>query len=266
VHGLFVTGTDTGVGKTALCAALCSAIASQGEPVRAYKPVLTGLSEPPAPWPRDDELLALAAGMAPAQVAPLRYGPAVSPHLAAELSGSAVEPQRLIAHARRLATDGAPLIVEGTGGLLVPLSRGYLMRDLAAALNLPVLIAARPGLGTISHTLMTLECARAGGLDVRAVVLTPWPDAPGELERCNRETIASLGDVEVDVLARVPVPRHPQLAAAGRRLPWRSWLDTPARADARARSGVRAAGDRGRVLGADERGEREVDHLRASIG
>ena len=86
------------------------------------------------------------------------------------------------------------LVAEGVGGLLVPLSGNYLVRDLAADLGMPVVIAARPGLGTISHTLMTIECARAAGLEVAGVVLTPWPAQPGEMERSNRETIARLGE------------------------------------------------------------------------
>ena len=80
------------------------------------------------------------------------------------------------------------------------------MRDLAADLALPVVIAARPGLGTISHTLMTLECARAAGLDVRAVVLTPWA-APSDMHRSNRDTIARLGDVEVMTLDELDLRR-----------------------------------------------------------
>ncbi len=79
MRGLFVTGTDTGVGKTILSAALVAAIADEGESVRAYKPAVTGLDEPPGEWPRDHELLAEMAGMTPGEVAPLRYGPAVSP-------------------------------------------------------------------------------------------------------------------------------------------------------------------------------------------
>ncbi len=263
MRGLFVAGTDTGAGKTALSAALLAAIAAGGEPVRAYKPVLTGLDEPPGAWPADHELLARAAGMAPEQVAPLRYGPAVSPHLAAALSARPIEPRALIAHAQALASGGAPLIVEGAGGLLVPLAAGFLMRDLAAALGLPLLIAARPGLGTINHALLTLQCARARGLDVRAVVLTPWPARPSQLERSNRATIASLGEVEVAVLPEIAAPRRAALAAAARALPWRRWL---APAGASARSGGRAAGDLGRLLGADERREGDVDDLRAGVG
>ena len=93
MRGLFVTGTGTGVGKTILSAALLAAMAAAGEPVRAHKPVVTGLDEPAASgWPPDHELLASVAGMTPEEVAPLRYGPAVSPHLAAALAGEAHRP------------------------------------------------------------------------------------------------------------------------------------------------------------------------------
>ncbi len=81
-----------------------------------------------------------------------------------------------------------------------------------------MLIAARPGLGTINHTLLTLEVARAAGLDVRAVVLTPWPERPTVLQRSNRSTIARLGGVRVESLSRVPSPALADLAQAGARL------------------------------------------------
>jgi dethiobiotin synthetase len=114
--------------------------------------------------------------------------------------------------------------VEGVGGLLVPLRQDYSVCDLAVALGLPVLIAARPGLGTINHTLLTLRVARDAGLEVRAVVLTPWPHEPSVIERSNRETIARVGDVEVHVLPRVGGPQRSELARAGEELPWRRWL------------------------------------------
>ena len=104
------------------------------------------------------------------------------------------------------------MIVEGVGGLLVPLTEDFTVRDLAVELGLPLLIAARPGLGTINHTLLTLQAARAAGLDVRAVVLTPWPAAALAIERSNRETIARLGEVEVAGLAPVA---HPDSRRAG---------------------------------------------------
>jgi dethiobiotin synthetase len=234
VRGLFVTGTDTGVGKSILSAALLAAIAAAGEPVRAHKPVVTGLDASAAPnpgggetWPPDHELLARAAGMRSEDVAPLRYGPAVSPHLAAQLAGVRPQPERLLAAARAgsdAPTDKSPVIVEGVGGLMVPLAEDYTVRDLAAQLALPLLIAARPGLGTINHTLLTLAAARAAGLEVYAVVLTPWPANPSIMERSNRETIARLGDIEVEVLPFVASPDIEVLARAGATLPWRRWL------------------------------------------
>jgi dethiobiotin synthetase len=225
MRGLFVTGTDTGVGKTILSAALLAAMAAAGEQVRAHKPVVTGLEEPAGTWPPDHELLAAMAGMTPEDVAPLRYGPAVSPHLAAQLAGERIDPADLVARAQKAGDEETALIVEGVGGLLAPLADDYTVRDFAVALGLPLLIAARPGLGTINHTLLTLQAARTAGLDVRAVVLTPWPDTPAELERSNRETIARMGDIEVAGLGHVPSPAVADLARAGDMLPWQRWLD-----------------------------------------
>jgi dethiobiotin synthetase len=202
VRGVFVTGTDTEVGKSVVAAALCAALAARGERVAAFKPVVTGLDDPPGEWPRDHELLAGAAsaGQSPEEVAPLRFGPAVSPHLAAELAGETIEPPRLVEAARAAGAAADVLVCEGVGGLMVPITPGYLVRDLALELGLPLVVAARPGLGTINHSLLTLEAARAAGLEPRTVVLTPWPDEPSAMERSNRETIAALGAVEVATL------------------------------------------------------------------
>jgi len=224
MRGLFVTATDTGVGKTVLSAALLAAMVAAGEEVRAHKPVVTGLEEPPGASPPDHELLAAAAGMTPEDVAPLRYGPAVSPHLAAQLAGERIDPADLVARAQKAADEETSLIIEGVGGLLVPLTDDYTVCDLAAELGLPVLIAARPGLGTINHTLLTLKAARAAGLEVRAVVLTPWPQDPSALELSNRETIARMGEVQVEALSRVRSLDAADLALAGTELPWRRWL------------------------------------------
>jgi dethiobiotin synthetase len=236
MRGLLVTATDTGVGKTILSAALLAAMSAAGEPVRAHKPVVTGLDDRseigrPGAWPPDHELLASVAGMTPEDVAPLRYGPAVSPHLAARLAGERIDPADLVARARKTGDEEAPtagqtstLVVEGVGGLLAPLAEDYTVRDFAVALGLPLLIAARPGLGTINHTLLTLEAARAVGLNVRAVVLTPWPEHPNEMECSNRETIARVGAVKVEGLTKVRSPDPVDLAKAGAALRWRNWL------------------------------------------
>jgi dethiobiotin synthetase len=230
MRGLFVTGTDTAVGKTVLSAALLAAMSAAGEPVGAHKPVLTGLAEEPdGVWPRDHELLGEMAGMSPEEVSPMRFDAAASPQLAAALEGVEIRPAELVANARGAAVDraGAPrtLLVEGVGGLLVPLAEGYDVRDLAVELDLALVIAARPGLGTLNHTLLSIEAARSHGLRIAAVVLNQWPEQPGTLERSNLETLQTLGEVEVLTLGRLGGPDRAALAAAGAELPWRRWLD-----------------------------------------
>ncbi len=221
MRGLFVTGTDTGVGKTVLAAALAAALRADGVDVAAFKPVVTGLDEPEADRPADHELLAAAAGRPAGEVTAHRFGPAVSPHLAAELAGTALDPSALVAGARGLRAD--VVIAEGVGGLLVPLTLGYTIRDLVVDLGWPLVIAARPGLGTINHSLLTVEAARAAGLDVRAVVLTPWPGEPSVMERSNLDAIARLGGVQVATLGEVGLGVD-QLARAGATLPYAGWL------------------------------------------
>lgn len=195
-RGTFVTGTGTEVGKTVVAAALARTLAAAGERVAVFKPCVTGLEEP---GESDHELLRRGAGssQSDAQIAPYRYDPPASPHLAAALAGEEIDRASLLAAARAAGEGADALVCEGVGGLLVPLSPTYLVRDLAADLGFPLLLAASPGLGTINQTLLTVESARAAGLDVAAVVLTPWPAEPTAIERSNRETIAALAATEV---------------------------------------------------------------------
>ncbi len=198
-EGLFVTGTGTEVGKTVVAAVLAHDLRRQGHPVAVFKPAVTGLDDP---GEADHHLLRRAAGseQSDEEIAPYRYGPPASPHLAAAQAGEEIEPERLRQAAREAAAGAERLICEGVGGLLVPLSRSYLVRDLALDLALPLVIAASPGLGTINHTLLTIEVARSAGLEVAAVVMTPWPGQRSAIEGSNRETVASLGKVKVEVL------------------------------------------------------------------
>lgn len=223
MRGVFVTGTGTEVGKTVVAAAIARTAVAEGERVAVFKAAVTGLDDLPADGPRSGDIgrfqaprpdhlvLRDAAGSAQSdeEVAPYRYGPPMSPHLAAALAGEAIDPERLRDAARR-ATDGADFLVcEGVGGLLVPLSAEprYLVRDFAVDLALPLVVAASPGLGTINHTLLTIAAARRAGLGVAAVVLTPWPEEPGQIEASNRETIEALGDVRVETLPWLALDR-----------------------------------------------------------
>ena len=221
MRGVFVAGTDTGVGKSVLAASICAALAARGERVAAFKPAVTGLDEGEKPgWPPDHELLASAAsaGQAPEEVAPYRFGPPVSPHYAAELIGARIDPAELLEAARRAAREADTLVCEGVGGLLVPLSPEYPVRDLAADLDLPVVIAARTGLGTINHSLLTAEAA---GERTVGIVMTPWPSSPKPVEVSNRETVQRLSGVPVSGL---PPTEPGSLAAASAELPLDDWL------------------------------------------
>ncbi len=242
MQGVFVTGTGTGVGKTIVAAALCAALVQQGREVVASKPLLSGMDDAPTPpWPHDHDLLALASGDSADAIAPVRFGPAVSPHLASRLEGMTLRVDALAADirarydARRKPSAqasavlseaaGAPggtnddepiLVVEGAGGLLVPIDDDATsMATLALELGLPLLIAAHPGLGTINHVLLTIEAARARGLGIVGVVLTPWPDAPSLIEADNRAFLETHAGVPIHALCRVDGPDPARLAAAG---------------------------------------------------
>ena len=213
MRGLFVTGTGTEIGKTVVSSAIAYAARAAADRVAVFKPAVSGLDDHPLrpeAWESaaelpDHALLRLAAGSTQGdeQIAPYRYGPAVSPHLAAEMAGERIDPDRLRGAALAATEDADLLVCEGVGGFLVPLTTDYLVRDLARALALPVVVAASPGLGTISHTLLTIEAVRAAGLEVAAVVLTPWPSEASDVERSNLETIARLGSVAVETLPRL---------------------------------------------------------------
>jgi dethiobiotin synthetase len=182
---LFVTGTGTEVGKTVVSALLLARY-----PGASYwKPVATGS--------RLDRDTATVGGLVPeTEILPESYlfAEPLSPHLAARLEGARIDPARLLAdfaHYRGRPRD-RPLVVEGAGGLLVPLDdNGFLIADLIAALELPSLVVAHSGLGTINHTLLTLEALRRRDLPVAGIVL----NGPRNPE--NRRALERLGGVEV---------------------------------------------------------------------
>jgi dethiobiotin synthetase len=125
---------------------------------------------------------------------------------------------------RAAARTAEFLVVEGVGGLLVPIAPTYDVRSLARDVGLPLLIAARPGLGTINHTLLTLEAARAAQLRVLGVVFTPWPEHPGSIEQSNKDTIERLGATTVWTLPVLAAADLELLATAGESLPLGDWL------------------------------------------
>ena len=202
MSGVLVTGTGTEVGKTVVSCVLAHTALEAGVRVSVFKPAVSGIDGSAKP---DHERLRHAAGSIQAddEIAPYRYGPAVSPHLAAEMAGNPVDPVRLRAGLDAARADGDFLVCEGVGGFLVPLCPDYLIRDFAIDAGLPVVVVASPGLGTINHTLLTVEAARAARLVVAAVVMTPWPPSPTAMEESNRMTIERLGKVQVQTIGVV---------------------------------------------------------------
>ena len=137
------------------------------------------------------------------EIAPYRYDPPMSPHLAAGLAGVEIDPDRVIRAARAAGAGVDAIVCEGAGGLLVPLSPTWTMRACAVELGYPLVVVSPPGLGSINHTLLTVESARSVGLKVAAIVLNPWPSEPTPIEADNRETIAAMTGTEVLTLPRL---------------------------------------------------------------
>jgi len=224
MRGLFVTGTDTGAGKSYVTASIAAALTARGEQLLVRKPLLTGMDDP-SEGLRDDELLALAIGSSStAGISTRKFGPAVSPHLAAAEAGVQLDAAEIAAELLAETKAGGSLLVEGVGGLLVPISQTESVRDLATALGLAVVVAARPGLGTISHTLLTVESARAVGLEVKLIVFGPWSDSPTALELDNRATVARISGIEVATIPEISEPSQAAFAEAGSGLPIDSLL------------------------------------------
>jgi dethiobiotin synthetase len=199
VKSPFITGTDTGVGKTFVCGALWRYLLGRGLNIGYQKWVSTGGTGIP-----DDLQQCLAAAGLPFEQenlehqVPYRFRLPASPHLAAEQEGRLIEPEIIKGRFRQLVERHELLLVEGVGGLLVPLRRDLLLADLLADLQLPTLVVARSGLGTINHTLLTLEALRVRQIPVLGVVFSEAMPTPDELlVQDNLRTIAEIGNVRV---------------------------------------------------------------------
>jgi dethiobiotin synthetase len=212
MRGLFVTGTDTGVGKTEVACALVVGHRARGLDVGAMKPAQSGVV---AGEPSDAARLRTAAGDAdpPELVCPYVFAAPLAPAVAARLEGTSIALPRLVEAARALEARHAALVVEGAGGLLTPLSDRESYADLAVALRLPVLIVARAGLGTVNHTALTCEALRARGLAVHGVVLNRSQLASDPSERWNASEIERVTGARV----LASLPHEPDAALRARR-------------------------------------------------
>lgn len=193
-RGLFVTGTDTGVGKTIVAATLARVLRLRGVNVGVMKPVTSGCVERNGELISEDaELLAWAAGVeCDDNVAPYRLREPLAPAEAARIDGVKIDFGHIAECYHQLSARHDFVLVEGAGGLMVPLNGGLLMADLINHLKLPAVVVARPDLGTINHSVLTCYAAGQMGIEVRGVIVNRFPTAPGLAEKGAPHQIGSL--------------------------------------------------------------------------
>jgi len=207
--GYFITGTDTGVGKTIVAASLLAAMRKRGLNAAPMKPVQTGCTFTDGTLRAPDLDFCLRASGFAADIAwydsmcPYRFVPACSPHLAAQQAGDRIEHSRIASQFNLLRREFEIVLVEGAGGILAPFNEDSKTIDLVNELGLPVVIVSRPGLGTLNHTLLTLFYLREHGARIAGVVFVETERMTwGDIEFDNRKTIEELG--RIPILGVVP--------------------------------------------------------------
>lgn len=186
----FITGTDTGVGKTHVTAALLRELRHRGHHAAAYKPIACG------PGGRNDAKTyrRLMDNQVPLDLLnPVYLRHSLAPSVAAQLTNTRIDLRKIHSGFRLLTSGFSPVLVEGAGGLLVPIKRNYLIADLIRQLDLPVIIVARLGLGTLNHTLLTVRAA--AGLKIAGIILNDTTGQRGLAERTNIQEIPKLTGV-----------------------------------------------------------------------
>ncbi len=204
VKGIFITGTDTGVGKTYVASGIAASLRAKGVNVGVMKPAETGCRIRAGDLiPADAIRLAKAADAHDTLmlINPYRFRKPLAPFVAAELEGKKIEVSRIMNAYRALVRRHDFMIIEGAGGIMVPLSRNYLYLDLARAIGLPVVVVARPGLGTINHTLLTVAALKERGISIAGVVIN-YSDkrrqgpaertSPGVIEKISRVPVLGI--------------------------------------------------------------------------
>ncbi len=212
MRGLFVTGTGTDAGKTLAAAGFLRMLRERGLDAVPMKPVQTGSRrDADGTWHSPDlEVSLAAAGLSPdvserSRMAPFLYEPPCSPHLAARLYGRPIDPGAILEAAQWLSARHDALVVEGAGGVLVPIAGRKTMADLMTLLGLPVVLVSPGGLGAINHALLSIEAIRSRGLFLLGVVMTetrPVPEVSRYIHEDNARTIAETG--RTTILARIP--------------------------------------------------------------
>lgn len=201
IPGLFITGTDTGVGKTVIAGAIAQWFARRGAQVAVCKPIATGCAHRREGLVSEDaEFLASCADSRHSLelICPQRYVEPLAPAVAAERADEPIDWQTIDLSIQQMCVGSSVMIVEGVGGVAVPLDAQTTVLNLANWLQLPAIVVARPGLGTINHTLLTVAALRAAGVEVAGVVINRYPaENAGIAEETNSDAIERWSNVPV---------------------------------------------------------------------
>lgn len=201
INGIFITGTDTAVGKTWVAVRIAKELRKRGVDAGVMKPAETGCrSRNGKLYPADTMRLLKAAGVRDRleDINPYRFSKPLAPSVAAQLECKSIRPDILLTAFHRLSKKHEFMIVEGAGGIMVPLCEKYLYIDLVRDMNLPVVIVARPGLGTINHTLLTIEALKYRKLDISGIIINnSQPGKTGIAEKTSHDVIEQASGVEV---------------------------------------------------------------------
>ncbi len=208
-QGIFITGTDTGVGKTYVTAMIVASLRASGVDAIAFKPVQTGCKvKCGALVPADINHCNSNCGIDDSNIdiqSPYRFRDACSPHLAAIRAGTRINPKKIIRCFNGLQKNHEVVVVEGAGGVHVPVCGSFCMIDLIKALDLPAIVVARAGLGTINHTLLTVEALRRRKIHISCIILNQ-PESIKEkyIITSNIETIEELTGLTVISVSHIP--------------------------------------------------------------
>lgn len=238
MHGLFITGTDTGVGKTHIACEIVRELRAAGHRVGAFKPACSGATIDATGRPRWDDVErlrnALGRDVSEKQLCPQRFLAPLAPPVAARQEGQTVDLDAIQRGLDAWQTECDIVIVEGAGGLLCPLTDELTMADLAAQFGFPLLIVARLGLGTINHTLLTVEVARMRGLLLAGIIFNELMPTTADLSvESNADEIAARCEVPVLAIRRYDSESWLSRFGQATRLDWWTLAGAPAQANSK---------------------------------
>lgn len=197
---LFITGTDTGVGKTMVTAGLAALLKSRGESFCVFKPIQTG--SPDAAHPEDPDQIKKLVGEEVETFVSYCFPEPVAPYAADPQR--TIQPRKILQDFKNLQKQYKTVLVEGAGGIRVPVAKHFEMLDLARMLQLPVVVVARPNLGTINHILLTVDALRIQRIEVKGVVISGWN--PEDSDLAIQTLLNTLDDfLPVPVLGTLPI-------------------------------------------------------------